>query len=97
MDSIKTEIVEERDKHVRGSPSSRTVAAVAGTLSGPGGGSGSPGRPYTPGTMLQEGEPSVVDVEEFQYRYRCKHCAHEWSEVHEADHKVKEPKGYTGD
>ena len=30
-----------------------------------------------------ETEPAVVDVEEFQYAYKCKHCSHEWVEKHE--------------
>ena len=30
-----------------------------------------------------ETEPAVVDVEEFQYAYKCKHCGHEWVEKHE--------------
>ena len=25
--------------------------------------------------------PIIVDVEEFQYSYKCKHCGHEWSET----------------
>jgi DNA-directed RNA polymerase subunit RPC12/RpoP len=48
-------------------------------------------------TMVQEGTPSIVEVEDFQYRYKCKHCGHEWSEVHETVHKADEPEGYTGD
>jgi hypothetical protein len=48
-------------------------------------------------TVVQEGAPSIVDVEDFQYRYKCKHCGHEWSEVHETVHKADEPEGYTGD
>ncbi len=39
----------------------------------------------------------LVDAEDFQYEYRCKHCGHEWSEVHGTERKVNEPKGYTGD
>jgi DNA-directed RNA polymerase subunit RPC12/RpoP len=26
--------------------------------------------------------PTIVDNKEFQYSYRCKHCGHEWSEIH---------------
>jgi DNA-directed RNA polymerase subunit RPC12/RpoP len=36
---------------------------------------------------LLEGPPVIVDVEEFQYAYRCKHCGHEWSEK-----RIKEQK-----
>jgi DNA-directed RNA polymerase subunit RPC12/RpoP len=48
-------------------------------------------------TVVQEGAPSIVEVDDFQYRYKCKHCGHEWSEVHETVHKADEPEGYTGD
>ena len=50
-----------------------------------------------PPILLAEDAPVVVRVEEFQYSYRCKHCGHEWSEVHETEHKFDAPKGYTGD
>ncbi len=30
--------------------------------------------------ILQQGTPIIIDVEEFQYLYKCKHCGHEWSE-----------------
>ena len=30
--------------------------------------------------VLEEGRPAVVDIEEFRYTYRCKHCGHEWTE-----------------
>ncbi len=26
--------------------------------------------------------PITVDVKDFQYTYRCKHCGHVWSETH---------------
>jgi DNA-directed RNA polymerase subunit RPC12/RpoP len=48
-------------------------------------------------TMVQEEVPSIVEVDDFQYRYKCKHCGHEWSEVHEKVSKADEPEGYTGD
>lgn len=31
--------------------------------------------------VVQENIPVTVEVEEFQYSYRCKHCGHEWSET----------------
>lgn len=31
-------------------------------------------------TILEEGVPVTVDVEDFQYSYKCKHCGHEWTE-----------------
>ena len=37
----------------------------------------------SPVLLVQESSrPIVVDVEEFQYSYKCKHCGHEWSEKH---------------
>jgi DNA-directed RNA polymerase subunit RPC12/RpoP len=36
---------------------------------------------------VQEGRPIIVDVEEFQYAYKCEHCGHEWSETHVEEHK----------
>jgi hypothetical protein len=46
--------------------------------------------------VMTEGVPTVVAADQFRYKYRCSHCGHEWSEVHE---KVAEgrAKGYTGD
>jgi len=46
---------------------------------------------------LSEGAPSIVDIEDFRYTYRCNHCGHEWSEVHETEKRFDAPKGYTGD
>ncbi len=36
---------------------------------------------------VQEGRPIIIDVEEFQYAYKCKHCGHEWSETHVEERK----------
>jgi DNA-directed RNA polymerase subunit RPC12/RpoP len=33
-------------------------------------------------TIVQEGEPITIDIEEFQYVYKCSHCGHIWSEEH---------------
>jgi DNA-directed RNA polymerase subunit RPC12/RpoP len=36
-----------------------------------------------PVLVVQESiRPIIVDVEEFQYSYKCSHCGHEWSEKH---------------
>jgi len=32
--------------------------------------------------IVEENIPITVDVEEFQYSYKCKHCGHEWFETH---------------
>ena len=50
-----------------------------------------------PPIPVQENVPTVVDVEDFQYTYKCKHCGHEWSEVRETSKTFDAPKGYTGD
>jgi DNA-directed RNA polymerase subunit RPC12/RpoP len=30
--------------------------------------------------LVGGGGPVIVNIEEFQYNYKCKHCGHEWSE-----------------
>jgi hypothetical protein len=53
---------------------------------------GSPADPYfgvARLTVVREGEPILVDVEEFQYNYKCKHCGHEWSEKRVKEHKER--------
>jgi uncharacterized Zn finger protein len=50
-------------------------------------------RPVT----LTEEAPVIVDIDEFQYTYECKHCGHEWSEIHKTKREASKPKGYTGD
>jgi DNA-directed RNA polymerase subunit RPC12/RpoP len=35
---------------------------------------------------VRAGKPITVDVDSFRYAYRCKHCGHEWSEVHKQEH-----------
>ena|SRR2546425_8376022 len=37
--------------------------------------------------ILTEGEPVIIDIEELQYNYKCKHCGHEWSEKRIEKHK----------
>jgi len=34
---------------------------------------------------LDEMVPSVVEIEKFQYAYRCKHCGHQWAEIKEKE------------
>jgi len=50
---------------------------------------GSAGSYPSPFTLL-EGEPITIDVEMFQYSYRCGHCGHEWSEKGFEEHKEHE-------
>jgi len=44
-------------------------------------------------TVLQEDVPTIVDVEEFRYEYKCKHCGVQWCELRETTHSVDEPRG----
>jgi DNA-directed RNA polymerase subunit RPC12/RpoP len=39
-------------------------------------------------TPLAEGRTVYVDIEEFDYTYKCTHCGHQWSEVHEEEEPV---------
>jgi len=48
-------------------------------------------------TVLSVGRTAIVDVEEFQYTYKCKACGHQWSEVREKEYSSEVPTGYTGD
>jgi DNA-directed RNA polymerase subunit RPC12/RpoP len=34
-----------------------------------------------------ETEPAVIEVENFQYAYKCKHCGHQWVEIKEQEFK----------
>ena len=38
--------------------------------------------------LVGEDIPLTVDVKDFQYDYKCKHCGHVWSEKHEADQRL---------
>jgi uncharacterized Zn finger protein len=35
---------------------------------------------YYPPVMVESNVPMVVEVDDFSYTYRCKHCGHQWSE-----------------
>lgn len=39
-------------------------------------------------TEVEENVPVTVDIQEFQFTYRCKHCGHVWSEMHEEKHNA---------
>ncbi|HMD79247.1 MAG TPA: hypothetical protein VKF39_04605 [Nitrososphaerales archaeon] len=53
--------------------------------------------PYRQPLLINEEMPIVADVEEFRYHYKCKHCGHEWVEIHEKTTSKPRPEGYTGD
>jgi DNA-directed RNA polymerase subunit RPC12/RpoP len=42
-------------------------------------------------------EPVMVEEQEFNYTYRCKHCGHQWSEVVERTREERAPEGYKED
>ena len=33
-------------------------------------------------TVMEENIPITVEIEDFQFTYKCKHCGHVWSEMH---------------
>ncbi|OLD12148.1 MAG: hypothetical protein AUI93_03010 [Crenarchaeota archaeon 13_1_40CM_3_52_10] len=62
------------------------VSVSAKRYGGVGAGAGQ--GPYLPARItLYEGEPIIIDVEEVQYDFKCKHCGHEWSEKRIEKHK----------
>ncbi len=42
--------------------------------------------------VVEENVPLTIDVEEFRYTYKCKHCGHVWSELHDEERNL-EPSG----
>jgi len=38
--------------------------------------------------VVTESVPVTVDVEDFQYSYKCGHCGHLWSEMHVEENKT---------
>jgi DNA-directed RNA polymerase subunit RPC12/RpoP len=67
-------VTEHRESMPRSAP--RAVVVRSGSMGS--GGSLTPS--FTP-IAVEEGKPIIVDIEEFQYAYKCKHCGHEWSET----------------
>ena len=57
------------------------------SVSPTGGGTGILYAASMPYYVVREGPPMIVDVEEFQYAYKCDHCGHEWSEKHVKEHR----------
>ena len=44
---------------------------------------------FTLPVVVHDERPVVLDIEEFQYHYKCKHCGHEWTEHHREEHREK--------
>jgi hypothetical protein len=40
-----------------------------------------------PPLVLEEDVPATVDIDDFQFTYRCKHCGHQWSEIRTEEHR----------
>ena len=38
--------------------------------------------------VVEENVPLVIDVKDFQYTYKCKHCGHVWAEMHEREDRA---------
>ena len=51
-------------------------------------------RGWTMGIELRENEPVLIDIKEFNYSYMCKHCGHQWAELHEKETRKPVPEGY---
>ena len=45
-----------------------------------------------PGSYVEVGEtePVYVDVDKFEYYYKCKHCGHQWAEIKEKEDERKD-------
>ena len=39
--------------------------------------------------LVHDERPVMIDIEEFQYAYKCKHCGHEWREKHLVEHRER--------
>jgi hypothetical protein len=78
-------LVSKQALHIERRERRRTETYTAG--GSPAWGPGGSGVPIM--TIVREGVPIIVDVEEFQYNYRCKHCGHEWSEKLVKEHKER--------
>jgi hypothetical protein len=50
---------------------------------------GGPGYGVRIGIDVYEGRPIIIDVEQFQYAYKCTHCGHEWFEKHFEEHRER--------
>jgi DNA-directed RNA polymerase subunit RPC12/RpoP len=48
-------------------------------------------------TVVHDSSPITVEMEEFRFTYRCKHCGHEWSEIRNKTDVVSKPATYSGD
>lgn len=75
-------LVSEHRESIPGRKVLRAAVVRSGRM-----GSGVSLSPSTTPIAVQEGKPIIVDIEEFQYAYKCNHCGHEWSETHLASRR----------
>jgi predicted RNA-binding Zn-ribbon protein involved in translation (DUF1610 family) len=38
--------------------------------------------------IVEQNVPLTIDIEKFEYTYKCKHCGHVWSELRTEESKV---------
>jgi hypothetical protein len=56
------------------------------------------GKPLSPLFLTHDPKGFVVvEEQEFNYTYMCKHCGHQWMETHRKTGVEPSPEGYTGD
>lgn len=75
-------LVSKRLDHLDREPIRTTINPMVG-------GVGLPHAASMPFFVMREGPPIIIDIEEFQYAYKCNHCGHEWSEKHVEEHKER--------
>lgn len=44
---------------------------------------------YTMPQVLVVDVPTTIEVEDFEYSYKCGHCGHVWTEMHTEEFEVK--------
>ena len=42
----------------------------------------------TPPVIVEEKVPLTIRLEDFRYSYKCKHCGHVWTEMHEEEENI---------
>ena len=62
----------------------RRTTQMPGASRGPRAGLGAG---YAKPTFVSVGPPVTLDIEDFEYHYKCGHCGHEWTEHHREKHR----------
>jgi len=73
---VSKKLVSERTEveDIKQTPSSPTLGLYRGVAWSP--------------VIVEENVPLTINVEDFEYSYKCKHCGHTWSELHETESKA---------